>query len=279
MSTPALVARSLKKRYRRAEALVDCSFSIPAGSITALVGPNGAGKSTLMSIVAGLLAPDDGDVLVSGEPVGVGSDRSQLSFLAQSKPLYGRFTVAEMLRAGRSLNRTWDDAYAQRLITAAAVPMGATVRTLSGGQRTRVALALALARRPAVLVLDEPVADLDPIARQDVQQSIREEAAVTGTTVIISSHVVSELDQLCDRLLLLTSGRLRLSGPVAELIDGHRLVDADETGDAEVVGPVDVGPSARVLVRGTGDGEKPTLEDLTVAHLRRDVAMTGKVSS
>src|SRR5689334_20016775 len=210
----ALVAAGLGKRYRRGWALKDCTFTLPAGRIAALVGPNGAGKSTLMSLALGLLRQTEGSVEVLG----------RTGFLAQGKPLYQGFTVAEMLRAGRELNRDWDDGYARRMVDEARVPLKAKIRTLSGGQRTRVALAVTLGRRPDVLLLDEPLADLDPLARQEVMQALLAEVAETGTTVVLSSHVIADLDGICDHLLLLSDGRMRLAGDVEDLLAEHRLL-------------------------------------------------------
>jgi ABC-2 type transport system ATP-binding protein len=262
----ALVAAGLGKRYRRGWALKDCTFTLPAGRIAALVGPNGAGKSTLMSLALGLLRQTEGTVEVLGRP----------GFLAQGKPLYQGFTVEEMLRAGRKLNRDWDDDYARRMVDEARVPLKAKIRTLSGGQRTRVALAVTLGRRPEVLLLDEPLADLDPLARQEVMQALLAEVAETGTTVVLSSHVIADLDGICDHLLLLSDGRVRLAGDVEDLLAEHRLLVGPrslEVPPDAVVERRDTERQSTVLVRGLEDLPdvevlQPTLEELTLGYFR-----------
>jgi ABC-2 type transport system ATP-binding protein len=262
----ALVAAGLGKRYRRGWALKDCAFTLPAGRIAALIGPNGAGKSTLMALATGLLRATEGTVDVLGRP----------GFLAQGKPLYQGFTVEEMLRAGRELNPDWDDDYARRLVDEARVPLGAKVRTLSGGQRTRVALAVALGRRPRVLLLDEPLADLDPLARQEVMGALMAEVAEAGTTVVLSSHVIADLDGICDHLLLLDDGRVRLAGDVEDLLAEHRLLVGPRTLEVPpgaVVERRDTERQSTLLVRGLADppgveAHEPTLEELTLGYFR-----------
>ena len=262
----ALVAAGLGKRYRRGWALKDCTFTLPAGRIAALVGPNGAGKSTLMSLATGLLRATEGRVEVLGRP----------GFLAQGKPLYQGFTVQEMLHAGRALNPDWDDAYARRLVDEARVPLKARIRTLSGGQRTRVALAVTLGRRPEVLLLDEPLADLDPLARQEVMQALLAEVAEAGTTVVLSSHVIADLDGICDHLLLLADGRIRLAGDVEDLLAEHRLLIGPrslEVPPDAVVERRDTERQSTVLVRGLADlpdaeAYEPTLEELALGYFR-----------
>ncbi|WP_053736777.1 ABC transporter ATP-binding protein [Nocardia sp. NRRL S-836] len=218
---PPVVAEDLGKKYPRGWALRDCTLTVPAGRVVALVGPNGAGKSTLMSMVTGLLRPTTGRISVFGDvPNGRGMHPA-VAFLTQAKPLYPQFTVTEMLRYGRTANPTWDQAYAEELVERAQVPFHAKVGTLSGGQRTRVALALALGKRPRLLVLDEPLADLDPLARETVLDTLVRECRGQGITVVLSSHVLAELEDVCDHLVLLTDGRVRLAGDVDELLRAH----------------------------------------------------------
>ncbi|MFS8095807.1 ABC transporter ATP-binding protein [Lentzea alba] len=218
---PPVVAEDLGKKYTRGWALRDCALEIPAGRVVALVGPNGAGKSTLMGMITGLLRPTTGRIAVFGDvPNGRGMHRS-VAFLTQAKPLYPQFTVTETLRYGQRANPGWDQAYAEELVRKAQVPFAAKVGTLSGGQRTRVALALALGKRPRLLMLDEPLADLDPLARETVLQTLVEEARAHGITVLLSSHVLAELENVCDHLVLLTSGRVRLAGDVDQLMRQH----------------------------------------------------------
>jgi ABC-2 type transport system ATP-binding protein len=212
-----VLARGLGKKYRRGWALRETSLVIPKNRIVALVGPNGAGKSTLMGLITGLLRPTTGEISVFGDrPTGKGLHPA-VSYLAQQKPLYQQLTVAETLKLGARTNPTWDQRYARYLIEQAAVPSGATVGTLSGGQRTRVALALALGKRPGLLLLDEPLADLDPLARETVLRALVTEARTQGITVVLSSHVLAELEGVCDHLVLLHKGRILLAGDVNRL--------------------------------------------------------------
>jgi ABC-2 type transport system ATP-binding protein len=212
-----VVAEGLGKRYRRGWALRETSLVIPENRVVALVGPNGAGKSTLMGLITGLLRPTTGAITVFGDhPTGRGLHPA-VSYLAQQKPLYQQFTVTETLRFGARTNPTWDQGYAEHLIAQAAVPLSAKVETLSGGQRTRVALALALGKRPGLLLLDEPLADLDPLARETVLRTLITEARTQGITVVLSSHVLAELEGVCDHLVLLHRGRILLAGDVNQL--------------------------------------------------------------
>jgi ABC-2 type transport system ATP-binding protein len=210
-------AEGLGKMYRRGWALRETSLVIPHNRVVALVGPNGAGKSTLMGLITGLLRPTTGRITVFGDrPTGKGLHPA-VSYLAQQTPLYPQFTVAETLKFGARTNPTWDQGYAEYLIGQAAVPMTAKVGTLSGGQHTRVALALALGKRPRLLLLDEPLADLDPLARETVLRTLITEARTQGITVVLSSHVLAELEGVCDHLVLLHKGRVLLAGDVGRL--------------------------------------------------------------
>nr|WP_052478424.1 ABC transporter ATP-binding protein [Kibdelosporangium sp. MJ126-NF4]CEL18237.1 Methionine ABC transporter ATP-binding protein [Kibdelosporangium sp. MJ126-NF4]CTQ90532.1 Methionine ABC transporter ATP-binding protein [Kibdelosporangium sp. MJ126-NF4] len=212
-----VIAEGLGKKYRRGWALRETSLVIPRNRIVALVGPNGAGKSTLMGLITGLLRPTAGAITVFGDrPTGKGLHPA-VSYLAQQKPLYQQFTVAETLAFGARTNPTWDQGYADYLIEQAAVPTDAKVGTLSGGQRTRVALTLALGKRPSLLLLDEPLADLDPLARETVLRALITEARTQGVTVLLSSHVLAELEGVCDHLVLLHKGRVVLAGDVNQI--------------------------------------------------------------
>ena len=281
----ALEASGLGRRYRRGWALRDCTFELPTGRVCALVGPNGAGKSTLMGLAAGLLRPTVGTVRGLGAEPGRSGAHPEVAFLAQDKPLYRRFTVEEMLRAGRALNQRWDQPYVERLVRMAGVSMDARIGTLSGGQRTRVALAVALGRRPVLLMLDEPLADLDPLAREEVLQTVMSEVAETGMTVLLSSHVLADMEGICDHLLLLADGRVHLAGGVEDLVAGHRLLigprrdSGDGLAPSAVVESRTTGRQQTVLVRsgswtdiGGWDVLEPTLEELSMAYLRTAAA-------
>lgn len=221
--TIQLEIRQAGKCYKRGWALRNCDVTIDPSSITALVGPNGAGKSTLMAAAAGLIALTEGKITVGGRLVDGRLD-SRLGYLAQDKPLYRRWRVSDMLAQTKDLNATWDERHGLRLVEEAGIPLDARVGTLSGGQRTRLALILVLGRRPALVLLDEPLADLDPLARLQVQQTLMAEVADTGMTVLLSSHILNEVRDTCDALLLLQDGRITLQGQVDELVTQHRIL-------------------------------------------------------
>ena len=274
-TTAALTMRDVHKRFRRTEALNGCSFEVERGSITALVGANGAGKSTLMSIAVGLLEADSGEVTVLGRRPDRRGICPGLAYVAQHKPLYRGFSVADILLFGEKTNTTWDRDYASRLVAEAQIPLSARVKTLSPGHRARVALAVALGRRPDVLLLDEPLAELDPVARRSVVRTLMEDAAERGTTIVLSSHVLSEVAEIADRLIILGAGRVRLSGALDDLLDEHYLLRG--SGDPRsVVGTGSIVESHQRthLVRGTRpdtvDGwhtEPPNLDDIVLAYL------------
>ncbi|MFE1873123.1 ABC transporter ATP-binding protein [Streptomyces sp. NPDC059496] len=287
MTSSAIEAIGLGKAFRRSGgwALRDCTFRLPAGRVSALVGPNGAGKSTLLALAAGLIAPSEGSVTVlGGHPAHV---RPRIGFVSQDKPLYPQLTVAETLRMGADLNPdSWDAGTAERVAAGGGLDLGARVRSLSGGQRTRVALALALAKRPELLLLDEPVADLDPLARHELMGTLMATAARYGTTIVMSSHVIAELEDSCDHLLLIGDGRVRLAGDIDDLLAAHSLI----TGPAREAGTgFDLAPHTTVESRITGRqvtalvrpaGPLPagwqtndlSLEALLLAHLRNPAA-------
>lgn len=221
----AIEVIGLGKRYRRRWALRDCTFRLPAGRICALVGPSGAGKTTLLSLASGLIRPTEGVVRAGGADPATASGRVRTAHLTQGKPLYPRLTVAETLRMGRELNPgRWNGARAERIVRDGQVPLDARVGTLSAGRRTRVAFALALAKEPELLLLDEPLADLDPLGRHQIAGLLLAQAAEHGTTIVLASHVLAELDGICDYLLLLGGGRVRLAGEVDDVIGAHALL-------------------------------------------------------
>ncbi|WP_327171980.1 ABC transporter ATP-binding protein [Streptomyces sp. NBC_01336] len=278
MTGAAIEAVGLGMTYRSrggSRVLRDCSFRLPAGRVCALVGPNGAGKSTLLAIAAGFLRPAEGTVRVLG--LTPPDARARMAFVAQDKPLYPQLTVTETLWAGAELNpASWDQATAERITEP--LPGGAKVRTLSGGQRTRLALALALGKRPELLLLDEPMADLDPLARHQLMGALMAESAEHGTTIVMSSHILTELEGACDYLLLVDGGRIRLGGETDDLIAAHTLVTGP-VGDLAphtVVESRTTGRQLTALVRREGpvdastgwETAEPSLEELLLAHLR-----------
>jgi len=276
------------KRYRRGWALRSFSLSVPRGSITALIGPNGAGKTTLMRAVVGLTGLTEGRITVNDRPVNATTALPEVGYLSQDKPLYRQYTVATTLQLGRHLNNRWDAALALRLCEDAGLDQRARVRTLSGGQRTRLALSLALARRPELLLLDEPLSDLDPLARVEVQQTLLAEATETGMTVVMSSHILGEIQDVCSDLALITDGRPSLQGTVEQLMSRHLLLVGPAESEAApawlpVEGIIEQRRSARqqtLLVdgplvdlpgRALPDGwtaHEPTLDEIVIARFR-----------
>ena len=236
---PALRADRLGRRYGRVWGLRDCTVEVPAGAIVGLVGPNGAGKTTLLEMIIGLLEPTEGQVSVFGQISRAQSAATlaRVGYVAQDHPLYRDFSVADMFHLGRAMNPSWDQGLAQARTDALGIPLKRKVKHLSGGQRAQVSLTMALAKRAPLLVLDEPVSSLDPVARLEFMREVMAAAAGTGLTTIIASHVVSELERLCDWLIVLTGGHVQLAGPADDLISAHRLLTVPRaTPDAELPG-------------------------------------------
>jgi ABC-2 type transport system ATP-binding protein len=222
----ALETIGLGKRYGSVWALRNCSLEFPRGSVTAFVGPNGAGKTTLLHLAIGLTRPSDGEVRVLGRsPVrDAAAMLPAVGFVAQDHPLYDGLTVAETLTLGRKLNPTWDADAARARVEDLGLPLRKKVGRLSGGQRAQVALTLALAKRPELLLLDEPIASLDPLARRTFLGTVMEAAAEGGLTVVLSSHIVADLERVCDHLVILAEGRTQLAGTIDEIMAEHRLL-------------------------------------------------------
>ncbi|MFK0283777.1 ABC transporter ATP-binding protein [Streptomyces sp. NPDC090499] len=282
MTDTATAASALGKQFGRRGgwALRDCTFRLPAGRVCAVVGPNGAGKSTLLALAAGLLGPTEGELTVLGTTPA--EARGRVGYVAQDKPLYPQLTIAETLAMGADLNPgRWDAAAAHEVVAAGDLDPRSRVRTLSGGQRTRVALALALGKRPELLLLDEPMADLDPLARHELMGVLMVQAAQHGTTIAMSSHVVAELEDSCDHLLLIGGGRVRLAGEIDDLLAAHARVAAPADADLAphtVVDSRTTGRQLSALVRPAGPLPEhwrtgaPSLEELVLAHLRNPEA-------
>jgi ABC-2 type transport system ATP-binding protein len=222
----ALQATALGRRYGAHWALRDCSLELPVGRVAALVGPNGAGKTTLLHLAVGLIRPSAGRITVFGaspdeQP---GEVLPRVGFVAQDQPLYRGFTVAEMLTFGRKLNPRWDDAMARERLERLGLPPGQRVGRLSGGQRSQVALVLALAKHPDLLLLDEPIASLDPLARREFLHLLMEAAAETGVTVLLSSHIIADLERICDYLIILSAARVQIADEIDRLLATHKLL-------------------------------------------------------
>jgi ABC-2 type transport system ATP-binding protein len=215
-------ASGLGKRYGRRWALRDCTLAIPAGKVVGLVGPNGAGKTTLLHLAVGLLTPTSGSISVLGASPAEGpAQLSRVGFVAQDTPVYPRLSVAQHLRMGGWLNPGWDQETAERRIQQLGLDPRQRAGTLSGGQRAQLALTLAIAKRPECLILDEPVASLDPLARREFLRSLMEIVAVQGISVVLSSHLISDLERVCDYLVVLVASRVQLAGEVSELLSSH----------------------------------------------------------
>jgi ABC-2 type transport system ATP-binding protein len=217
--------RELAKRYRRVTALSDCTITVPEGRISALIGPNGAGKTTLLRLLSGLAKPSDGDVAVLGAaPRQDPAFLADIGFLAQEIPLYRRFTAEDHIGAGAHLNPRWDAASVRQRLNSLDIPLNQAVGTLSGGQRAQVALALTLAKRPRLLLLDEPVAALDPLARRHFLGTLADAVAAGGLTVVLSSHLVADLERVCDHLILLAASRVQLCGDIDTVLAEHQVL-------------------------------------------------------
>jgi ABC-2 type transport system ATP-binding protein len=288
---PALCIRGLSKRYPGHQALVDVSLTIPAGRVVGLVGPNGAGKSTLLNLIAGTITPTSGTIEVLGaQPAGTAAQLAKVGFVAQDTPLYAGLTVAEHLRLGAKLNANWDASLARRRVAQLDLNPRQKVGRLSGGQRAQLALTIATAKRPRLLIFDEPVAALDPLARRTFLQNLMQSVAELEATVILSSHVLGDLERICDHLVVLAGSRVQLAGDVEEVLTGHyRLVG--QPGHLDLLPPgVDViqadhnqrqntltvrdtsGVLPRLLPDLLPTAERLELEDLILAYLGRAAA-------
>jgi len=273
----------LSKRYGRVAALEDCSLALPEGQLIALVGPNGAGKSTLLNVVVGLATPTSGTVRVlGGVPAGSPAALDRIAFVAQDTPVYRRLSAADMIHLTRNLNHRFDEAYARHRLGELEIAPGRKAGSLSGGQRAQLALTLALARRPRLLVLDEPTAALDPLARHDFMAGVMTAMAEDGVSVLLSSHVLAELERIADHLVLIARGRVRLEGAVEALLGSHRLVTGAASGSPDpgwrVIRDVSAASQRQLLVtaphdlapRPGWDARPVSLEELAMAYLRED---------
>jgi ABC-2 type transport system ATP-binding protein len=251
--TPALSARGLGKRYRRRWALSDCTLDIPAGRVTGLVGPNGAGKTTLLSLAVGLLRPTTGSIEVCGGPPAAGPDQlAKVGFVAQDTPTYPGLTVAEHLRLGARLNPGWDDSVAWSRVRRLGLDPGQRAGRLSGGQRAQLALTLGLAKRPELLILDEPAASLDPLARREFLQILMEAVAEHELSVLLSSHLVSDLERVCDHLVVLVDSQVRVEGEVEALLASHHRLTGPRRDPQQL-------PAAQQLVSASHTDRQTTL--------------------
>jgi ABC-2 type transport system ATP-binding protein len=221
-----LRASGLGKRYRQRWALSDCTLAVPAGKVVGLVGPNGAGKTTLLQLAAGLLRPTAGTVeVLGGSPAATPAQLARVGFVAQNTPAYASLSVADHLHLGAWLNPHWDNDLAERRIERLGLDRRRRAGRLSGGQRAQLALTLAIAKRPELLILDEPVADLDPLARSEFLQELSAVVDEQALSVVLSSHLIADIERVCDYLVVLVDSRLRVAGSIDELLTSHQSLE------------------------------------------------------
>ena len=233
--TAILEAHALGMQYGRRAALTDCTLNIPPGHVVGLVGPNGAGKSTLLKLACGVLNPTSGSLSVLGATPGSGPGQlARVGFLAQDAPVYAHLTVADHLRLGAHLNKRWDQDFAERRIAQLGLDPAQKAGKLSGGQRAQLALTVAAGKRPELLLLDEPVASLDPLARREFLKQLMESVVEHGTSVVLSSHLISDLELVCDYLIVLVSSRVRLAGEVDQITAAHYRIVCSRRGPDEL---------------------------------------------
>jgi ABC-2 type transport system ATP-binding protein len=293
--TDVLATSGLGKRYGRRWALSDCNLAIPQGRVIGLVGPNGAGKTTLLHLAVGLLAPTVGTIEVLGGRPAEGSEQlGRVGFVAQDTPTYARLTVAQHLQMAGWLNPNWDQELAQSRIDHLDLDPRQRAGSLSGGQRAQLALTLAIAKRPELLILDEPVASLDPLARREFLQDLMEVVAVQGISVMLSSHLVADLERVCDYLVVLTASHVQVAGDVPDLLASHRRLSGPHRAveslpsSFEVIEESHTDKQGVLLVRS--DGSFPfldpvwsvtpvTMDDLVLAYMRqaRDIKVAPRL--
>jgi ABC-2 type transport system ATP-binding protein len=281
--TALIETRDVTKRFREREALSKCTLSIPTGKVVGLVGPNGAGKSTLLNLAVGLSSPSDGSIEVLGEvPSDSPAQLARIGFVAQDHPTCASLTVDEHLKLGKHLNPRWDNQLAKRRIKDLGLDPKQRAGKLSGGQRAQLSLTLALAKHPDALVLDEPVASLDPLARRGFLETIMETVADSGMSVILSSHLVSDVERVCDFLVLLVASHVELVGEVDDIVSSHhRLIgpaldDRSVLANQHVIASYRAGRQDELIVRSDGPILDPawiiealSLEDIVLAYMEQ----------
>jgi ABC-2 type transport system ATP-binding protein len=278
-----LEATGLGKRYGRRWALRDCTLAIPAGRVVGLVGPNGAGKTTLLNLAVGLITATAGSIRVlGGRPADGPGQMARVGFVAQDTPVYQRLSVSNHLRAGAWLNPGWDEEWARQRIERLGLDPGQRAGSLSGGQRAQLALTMALAKRPELLLLDEPVASLDPLARREFLQSLMEAVAEHRTSVVLSSHLITDIERVCDYLIVLTGSRIRVAGEVSDLLASHHQLSGPRRDPGtlpayqEVITESHTDRQSTLLIRTSAPILDPAwtvrpvaLEDLVLAYMSR----------
>ena len=279
--TPVLEANGLGKQYGRLWALSDCTLAIPPGHVVGLVGPNGAGKTTLLHLAVGLLKPTSGTIeVLGGQPAAGPAQLARVGFLAQDAPTYTSLSVADHLRLGAHLNPRWDAGLARSRIEALGLDPAQKAGKLSGGERAQLALTVAIAKRPDLLILDEPVASLDPLARREFLQDLMEAVAEQQVSVVLSSHLVADLERVCDYLIVLTAAKVRVAGQVEDLLAAHHLLTGPRRDPAtfpaqwNVISASQTDRQTTLLIRTDAPIHDPAwtvaqvgLEDLVLAYM------------
>lgn len=292
MMTPepsAVQTRGLTKRYRSVAALDGCTITVPRGRISALIGHNGAGKTTLLRMLCGLARPSQGSASVLGNTPGQGDAGflAEVGFLAQDIPLYRRLSAEDHIAIGAHVNARWDGESVRARMRSLGVPLDRAAGKLSGGQRTQLALALTLAKRPRLLLLDEPVAALDPLARRQFLTSLTEAVAGSDLTVVMSSHLVGDLERVCDHLILITASKVRLCGRIDDILAEHKILVAPRRDTASlerahtVIKTTHTPRQTTVLARLNGpvadpawEAAEPGLEELILDYMGQQPART-----
>ncbi len=283
--TAIIEANGLGKRYGRKWALSDCTLTIPADKVVGLVGPNGAGKTTLLHLSVGLLRPTAGSITVlAGRPGATPGGLARIGFVAQEAPTYAGLSIRDHLRFGAWMNPSWDEGFAENRIARLGLDPHQKAGELSGGQRAQLALTLAVAKRPKLLVLDEPVASLDPLARREFLQGLMEITVEHGTSVVLSSHLVADLERVCDYLVVLVDSQIQVAGDINELLATHfRLTGPRRDRNAlpseqQVIGESHTDRQSTLVVRTDNpvldpfwSVEQLNLEDLVLAYMTRTV--------
>jgi ABC-2 type transport system ATP-binding protein len=288
----AIETRALSKRYRRVSALTECTITVPEGRLSALIGPNGAGKTTLLRLLAGMASPTDGTAAILGDaPRQDPAFLAEVGFLAQEIPLYRRFSAEDHIKIGGHMNPRWDGSFVRTRLTELRIPLDQRVGTLSGGQRAQVALTLTLAKQPRLLLLDEPVAALDPLARRNFLATLTSAVADAEgrLTVVLSSHLVTDLERVCDHLILLAASQVQLCGDIDALMAEHKVLvgPRKDTGPIErthtVVQTVTTARQSSLLVRLNGpvidpayQAEDVTFEELVLGYMGADDPAAGR---
>jgi ABC-2 type transport system ATP-binding protein len=284
--TAVLSARGLGKSYGRRWGLADCTLDVPCGRVVGLVGPNGAGKTTLLNLAVGLLRPTTGTIeVLGGRPAAGPAELAKVAFVAQDTPTYTGLSVEDHLRLGARLNPRWDDAMARERIQRLGLDLSQRAGKLSGGQRAQLALTVGVAKRPELLILDEPVASLDPLARREFLQDLMEAVAEQELSVVLSSHLVSDLERVCDHLIVLVASRVQLAGDIESLLaTHHRLTGARRDpatlpADQQVIAASHTDRQTTLLVRTDARIHDPawtvgrlSMEDLVLAYMGQSAA-------